>query len=111
MAAVSDRMHLLSDFFAGEFRFCAVVPVNDRCTAPDPAEKVCSGEMALDRVERIIRDREAEQRRIAHAPAGRMLVALGSAGRLRVPLLAVAVAVGVGQGEQPQCFPRDLGAC
>ncbi len=79
--------------------------------APDLAEKVCSGKMALDRAERIIRDREAEQRRIAHAGPDACVLALGSAGRLRVPLLAVAVAVGVGQGEQSQCFPRDLGAC
>ena len=35
--------------------------------APDLAEKVREGSMALDRAERIIRDREAEQRRIAEA--------------------------------------------
>lgn len=36
-------------------------------TAPDLAEKVDSGEMALDRAERIIRDREAEAKRVAEA--------------------------------------------
>lgn len=36
-------------------------------SAPDLAEKVRSGEMSLDRAERIIRDREAEQRRIDEA--------------------------------------------
>lgn len=35
--------------------------------APDLAEKVKSGAMALDRAERVIRDREAEQRRIEDA--------------------------------------------
>lgn len=35
--------------------------------APDLAEKVRAGDMALDRAERIIRDREAEQRRIEEA--------------------------------------------
>jgi ParB-like chromosome segregation protein Spo0J len=35
--------------------------------APDLAEKVKAGGIALDRAERIIRDREAEQRRIAQA--------------------------------------------
>lgn len=37
--------------------------------APDLAEKVRSGQMAIDRAERIIRDREAEQRRIEQARA------------------------------------------
>lgn len=37
--------------------------------APDLAEKVKSGNLALDRAERIIRDREAEQRRIDQARA------------------------------------------
>jgi 16S rRNA G966 N2-methylase RsmD len=36
-------------------------------TAPDLAEKVRSGAVALDRAERIIRDRESEQRRIEQA--------------------------------------------
>lgn len=35
--------------------------------APDLADKVKAGTMALDRAERIIRDREAERRRIAEA--------------------------------------------
>lgn len=35
--------------------------------APDLAEKVKSGQLAIDRAERIIRDREAEQRRIEQA--------------------------------------------
>jgi hypothetical protein len=35
--------------------------------APDLAEKVRSGELALDRAERVIRDREAEARRIEQA--------------------------------------------
>jgi hypothetical protein len=35
--------------------------------APDLAEKVRSGAMALDRAERIVRDREAERRRIEQA--------------------------------------------
>lgn len=35
--------------------------------APDLAAKVRTGEMALDRAERIIRDREAEQRRVEQA--------------------------------------------
>jgi 16S rRNA G966 N2-methylase RsmD len=35
--------------------------------APDLAEKVRTGDLALDRAERIIRDREAEQRRIEQA--------------------------------------------
>ena len=35
--------------------------------APDLAEKVKSGDLALDRAERILRDREAEQRRIKQA--------------------------------------------
>jgi ParB-like chromosome segregation protein Spo0J len=38
-------------------------------TAPDLAEKVKAGQLAIDRAERIIRDREAEQRRIAQARA------------------------------------------
>jgi hypothetical protein len=37
--------------------------------APDLAEKVQSGAMALDRAERIIRDREAEERKVAQARA------------------------------------------
>lgn len=37
--------------------------------APDLAAKVKTGEIAIDRAERIIRDREAEQRRIDHAKA------------------------------------------
>ncbi|MGH3548920.1 MAG: ParB N-terminal domain-containing protein [Pseudonocardiaceae bacterium] len=37
--------------------------------APDLAEKVKSGGMAIDRAERIIRDREAEQKRVAKARA------------------------------------------
>lgn len=37
--------------------------------APDLAEKVRDGSLALDRADRIIRDREAEQRRIAQAKA------------------------------------------
>jgi 16S rRNA G966 N2-methylase RsmD len=37
--------------------------------APDLAEKVKGGTLALDRAERIIRDREAEQRRIEQARA------------------------------------------
>ena len=37
--------------------------------APDLADKVRSGELALDRAERIIRDREAERKRIAQAQA------------------------------------------
>jgi 16S rRNA G966 N2-methylase RsmD len=37
--------------------------------APDLAEKVRAGQMAIDRAERIIRDREAEQRRIERARA------------------------------------------
>ena len=37
--------------------------------APDLAVKVKTGEIAIDRAERIIRDREAEQRRIDHAKA------------------------------------------
>jgi 16S rRNA G966 N2-methylase RsmD len=35
--------------------------------APDLAEKVRAGQLAIDRAERIIRDREAEQRRIEQA--------------------------------------------
>jgi 16S rRNA G966 N2-methylase RsmD len=35
--------------------------------APDLAEKVRAGQLAMDRAERIIRDREAEQRRIEQA--------------------------------------------
>lgn len=35
--------------------------------APDLAEKVRSGEMAIDRADRVIRDREAEQKRVAQA--------------------------------------------
>src|SRR5690606_24149345 len=35
--------------------------------APDLAEKVKSGEMALDRAERIVRDRKAEQERVERA--------------------------------------------
>ena len=38
-------------------------------TAPDLAEKVRAGQLAIDRAERIIRDREAEQRRIEQARA------------------------------------------
>lgn len=37
--------------------------------APDLAEKVKAGDLALDRAERIIRDREAEQRKVAEARA------------------------------------------
>ena len=37
--------------------------------APDLAAKVKTGEIAIDRAERIIRDREAEQKRIEHAKA------------------------------------------
>lgn len=37
--------------------------------APDLAEKVKAGQVAIDRAERIIRDREAEQRKIAEAKA------------------------------------------
>lgn len=37
--------------------------------APDLAEKVKSGHIALDRAERIVRDREAEARKVAHAKA------------------------------------------
>lgn len=37
--------------------------------APDLAEKVRAGQLAIDRAERIIRDREAEQRRIEQARA------------------------------------------
>lgn len=37
--------------------------------APDLAEKVRNGEIAIDRAERIIRDREAEQRRVEEARA------------------------------------------
>jgi hypothetical protein len=37
--------------------------------APDLAAKVRSGELALDRAERIVRDREAEQRRVTEAQA------------------------------------------
>lgn len=37
--------------------------------APDLAERVRGGELALDRAERIVRDREAEARRIAEAKA------------------------------------------
>lgn len=37
--------------------------------APDLAEKVRTGQLAIDRAERIIRDREAEQRRIGQARA------------------------------------------
>lgn len=35
--------------------------------APDLAEKVKTGEMALDRAERVIRDREAQQRKVEQA--------------------------------------------
>lgn len=35
--------------------------------APDLAEKVKAGQMAIDRAERVIRDREAEQRRVNQA--------------------------------------------
>ena len=38
-------------------------------TTPDQAEKVRNGEIAIDRADRIIRDRAAEQRRIAEAKA------------------------------------------
>lgn len=37
--------------------------------APDLAEKVKSGDMALDRAERVVRDREAQERKIAKAKA------------------------------------------
>jgi 16S rRNA G966 N2-methylase RsmD len=37
--------------------------------APDLAEKVKTGEIAIDRADRIIRDREAEQRRVEQAKA------------------------------------------
>ena len=52
--------------------------------APDLAEKVKAGDIALDRAERIIRDREAEERRIKEAKKESALIAAGEC--LRVDL-------------------------
>jgi 16S rRNA G966 N2-methylase RsmD len=50
--------------------------------APDLAEKVRSGEIALDRAERIVRDREAAERRIAEAQEQRQHIEQGTTVRI-----------------------------
>jgi hypothetical protein len=50
--------------------------------APDLADKVRSGEIALDRAERIVRDREAAERRIAEAQEQRQHIEQGTTVRI-----------------------------
>lgn len=49
-----------------------------REAAPELAEKVNRGELALDRADRIVRDRESETRRIATAQAQRASITAGT---------------------------------
>lgn len=49
-----------------------------RQQAPDLAEKIQSGELALDRADRIVRDREAAERRAAEARTQREHIQIGT---------------------------------
>jgi ParB-like chromosome segregation protein Spo0J len=89
---VADLPHLSTDERKARERAAKVVGTSGRVVsqakrvankAPDLAEKVKAGALAIDRADRIVRDREAEQRRIEQAREDAKVVSIAVRAEVR----------------------------